>query len=119
MKNMIFSGLISASLALSSLTPANAQIVSDPAADADCVVALLILLDQPEVKDDEDGIIAIAMYYFGRLGGEGKATESYLISRMGQFADDENFYLEEAENCITDFEGEAKKFENMGKILEK
>lgn len=118
MKNFILGGLVTASLALAATTPAKAQIVSDPAADADCVLALLTLLDQPEIKGDEDGIITIAMYYFGRLGGEGKATEGYLISRMGQFADDENLYLEEADNCVTDFETEAKKFENMGKILD-
>lgn len=68
MKNFIFGGLVTASLALAATTPAKAQIVSDPAADADCVLALLTLLDQPEIKGDEDGIITIAMYYFGRLG---------------------------------------------------
>jgi len=117
MRKAIISAVIAASLLIGTGAHAAESIVSDPSSDADCLVALLALADQAD-KEDEDAIFTMAIYYFGRLGGEGKADTAFLVSRMGRFADDESLFLTEAESCIADFEKEAKKFDELSKLLE-
>jgi hypothetical protein len=117
MKKRIIAACCAACLLSAPMAYASESIDSDPAKDADCLIALLTLADQADDKD-EDSIFAMAMYYFGRLGGEGKADAAYLLSRMGRFTDDENLYLAEAESCVSDFETEAKKFDELSKIME-
>ena len=117
MKKAIIAALAGASLAFGTAAEAARSIDSDPAADADCLIALLALSDDAE-GEDEDAILTMAMYYFGRLGGEGKANTTFLLSRMGRFADDATLYLTESQQCATDFETEAKKFDELSKALE-
>ena len=89
-------------------TPAMAEMQQDPQTDADCVIALSMLADQAE-EAEGDAILTIAMYYFGRLGGGGKATTDFLVSRVDAFETDEALFLTEAEKCATDFQGETDK----------
>ncbi len=117
MRKTVFAALAAVSLTIAPMAHASESIVSDPSSDADCLVALLVLADQAE-KEDEDALFTVAIYYFGRLGGEGKANSAFLLSRMGRFADDESLFLTEAESCITDFETESKKFDELSKLLE-
>ncbi|GAB5488536.1 MAG: hypothetical protein Pars2KO_21060 [Parasphingorhabdus sp.] len=117
MKKSLIAALGAIALLSTPMAFASESIDSDPSADADCIIALLTLSDQAD-GDDEDAIITMAMYYFGRLGGEGQANASYLLSRMGRFADDESLYLTEAESCISDFETEGEKFAELAKLLE-
>lgn len=117
MKKRLVAVLCSASLVFAPTAYASESIDSDPSADADCLISLLALSDQAD-GEDEDAILAMAMYYFGRLGGEGQANSSFLLSRMGRFADDETLFLTEAESCITDFETESKKFDELSELLD-
>ena len=113
--------LAAATAALLAFTPSAAfgqNIDSDPASDADCVIALMLLGESAEGDEIEDAIFAMTMYYYGRLGGEGSASASYLASRVGRFVDDETLYLTEAQACANDFEDEAKAFDELAKIFE-
>ncbi|AMO71148.1 hypothetical protein [Sphingorhabdus sp. M41] len=113
MKNFLSSGLIAASFALASATPASAEMSSDPASDADCVVSLMMLTEQADNASDKDAIATMALYYFGRLGGEGQANAGYLSSRMNRFAAEPEYYLAKSEQCATDFEGETQTLEQF------
>lgn len=117
MNGLFYGALAAATMTAGSMAAANDPVVSDPGADADCLISLILLMEAAD-KADEDAIFTIAMYYFGRLGGEGRADKTFLMSRMGRFFDDENLYLTESQACATDFETEGKKFEELAKALE-
>lgn len=117
MKKRFIAACCAVSLLSAPIAHAGESIDSDPSADADCLISLLALSDQAD-GEDEDAILAIAMYYFGRLGGEGQANSAFLLSRMGRFSDNETLFLTEAESCIADFETESKKFDELSKLLE-
>lgn len=117
MKKRLVAALCAASLLCTPAAFASESIDSDPSADADCLIALLALSDQAD-GEDEDAILAMAMYYFGRLGGEGQANSAFLLSRMGRFADNETLFLTEAESCVADFETESKKFDELSELLD-
>ena len=117
MRGWIYGAVAAATMAIGPMAEANGPVVSDPGADADCLISLIMLMDAADEPDD-DAIFSIAMYYFGRLGGEGYANKTFMMSRMGRFFDDENLYLATSQACATDFETEAKKFEELSKALE-
>ena len=117
MRNLIYGAVAASSLAFGSMAAANDTVVSDPGADADCLISLILLMDDAE-ETEEDSIFAIAMYYFGRLGGEGQANSDFIMSRMDRFAADENLYLTESRTCAVDFEREGGKFEELAKALQ-
>ncbi len=116
MKNFLYGGLIAASHALASTTPAHAEMQSDPDSDADCTISLMLLMAQADAAD-QDGLFSVAMYYFGRLGGEGQANENYLVSRMDRFITDQMFFLQKSQECATDFEAETQTLREFGENL--
>jgi hypothetical protein len=120
MKNFFYGGLIAASLVFASATPAKAELQSDPERDADCTISLMLLMAQvEEAGGEQDPIFTITMYYFGRLGGEWRANEAYLTSRMDRFVAEPEFYLEKSQQCATDFEAEAETLGEFGTSLAK
>ena len=118
MKSVFWATAAAASLVLAASSASGRSIESDPAADADCVIALMLLGESAEGSSAEDAIFAMTMYYYGRLGGEGNANASYLASRVGRFVDDETLYITESEECANDFETEVSKFDELAKIFE-
>lgn len=117
MKKRLLAACTGLSLFLAPAAYAAESIDSDPASDADCLIALLALSEEAD-SSDQDAVLTMAIYYFGRLGGEGQANSAFIISRMGRFADDETLILTEAESCITDFETESNKFDELSKLLD-
>lgn len=116
MKKLFYGAIAASALMFGPSAAANESVVSDPAADADCLISLILLTDDAD-EEDEDAIFSIAMYYFGRLGGEGYANKDFIVSRMGRFFDDENLYLSNSQVCATDFELESRKFDELGKAV--
>lgn len=116
MKNFLYGCLITASLVLASTAHAESQ--NDPESDADCTISLMLLMGQDDADTDaQDAIFGIATYYFGRLGGGGKANVEYLISRMDRFVEDELFYLEKSQECAAAFEADVQVLGKFGETL--
>ena len=116
MKNLLSSGFIAAALAFASAAPAHAALQSDPESDADCTISLMLLMAQAE-EADQAGLFSVAIYHFGRLGGEGKANKEFLLSRMDRFVDDQEFFLEKSQQCAADFEAESNTLAEFGNSL--
>lgn len=76
----------------------------------------MMLTEQAEASD-KDAIGTMALYYFGRLGGEGQANAAYLSSRMNRFAAEPEYYLAKSEQCATDFEAETLTLEQFETLL--
>ncbi|WP_417623099.1 hypothetical protein [Parasphingorhabdus sp.] len=112
MKNFWRSCLVATVLALASAGPAHAAMSRDAGSDADCTISLMMLTEQAEASD-KDAIATMALYYFGRLGGEGQANATYLSSRMDRFAAEPEFYLAKSQQCTTDFEAETLILEQL------
>mgnify|MGYP003145239445 CR=1 FL=1 len=117
MRSLIYGVVAAATMATGAMAEANDRVVSDPGADADCLISLMLLMEAAD-ESDEDSLFTIAMYYFGRLGGEGYANKTFLMSRIGRFFDDENLYLTESETCATDFATEGNKLGELFEALE-
>ena len=117
MKNLAYIAIAASVIMSGPQAAANESVVSDPAADADCLISLILLADAAD-EEDGDAIFSIAMYYFGRLGGEGHADKDFIASRMDRFFDDENLYLTKSQDCASDFELESGKFDELAKAVE-
>ncbi|MGB5724800.1 MAG: hypothetical protein WBM39_10325 [Parasphingorhabdus sp.] len=117
MKNLFYGAIAASAFMFGPAVEANESVVTDPTADADCLISLVLLMDAAE-KEDEDSIFAIALYYFGRLGGAGYADTDFIASRMGRFYDDENLYLAKSQDCASNFERESRKFDELAKAVE-